>query len=65
MTVKLYMAFCHFFQTKNHPTETVFPLQDNKRDLDRSFLYMLNRKKGPALKCQTSYIFFHMQCTGF
>ena len=65
MTVKLYIAFCHFFQTQNHPTETVFPMQDNKRDLDRSFLYMLNRKKGPALKCQTSYIFFHMQCTGF
>ena len=37
MTVKLYMAFCHFFQTQNHPTETVFPMQDNKRDLDRSF----------------------------
>ena len=57
MTVKLYMAFCHFFQTQNHPTETIFPMQDNKRDLDRSFLYMLNCKKGPALKCQTSFIF--------
>ena len=64
MTVKLYMAFCHFFQTQNHPTETVFPMQDNKRDLDRSFLYMLNCKRDPALKCQTSFIFFICSAQG-
>lgn len=58
MTVKLYIAFCHFFQTQNHPTETVFPMQDNKRDLDRSFLrYAKSSKRSGTKMPDLLYLF--------
>ena len=64
MTVKLYMAFCHFFQTQNHPTETVFPMQDNKRDLDRSFFIHAKLQKRSGTKMPDLFYFFICSAQG-